>query len=65
VGRKKEIKAVLVLPNSERALKQFEKRLCDFYSSKVEQQLHSLPKKEKLEVLEMMISNCNPQVQSV
>ncbi len=51
------IKAVLHLPKNERAVRQFEKKLCDFYASQVELKLVSLPKCKKLEVLDIMLSN--------
>jgi len=54
---KKEIKAVLHLPESEHAINQFEKKICDFYVAQVEQKLHSLPKDKKLEVLDIIISS--------
>jgi len=58
VGRqKKEIRAVLVLPKSENALRQFEKKICDFYVTQVERRLQSLPKEKKLEVLDMILSS--------
>ena len=63
--QKKEIKAVLHLPKSDQAIRQFEKRMCDFYASQVEKRLHSLPKEQKLEVLDAMLSSTSKQVQSV
>lgn len=58
VGRaKKEIKAVLHLPENEYAIRQFEKKICDFYATQVEQRLRFLQKEKKLEVLDIMISN--------
>jgi hypothetical protein len=60
VGQKrKEIKAVLHLPENEQAIRQFEKKICDFYAAQVEQRLHSLPKEKKLEVLKIMLSSFN------
>jgi len=56
MGRqKKEIKAVLVLPESDNALRQFDKRMCDFYATQVERRLQSLPKKKKLEVIDALL----------
>ena len=63
--QKKEIKAVLHLPKSDQALRQFEKRMCDFYAAQVEKRLHSLPKEQKLEVLNAMLSNTSQQEQPV
>ena len=63
--QKKEIKAVLHLPKSDQAIRQFEKRMCDFYAAQVEKRLHSLPKEQKLEVLDAMLSSTNKQLQSV
>ena len=63
--QKKEIKAVLHLPKSDQAIRQFEKRMCDFYAAQVEKKLHSLPKEQKLEVLDAMLSSTGKQVQSV
>jgi len=58
MGRqKKEIKAVLVLPKSEKALRQFEKKICDFYAAQVEQRLQSLPKEKKLEVIDALLAS--------
>ena len=58
MGRiKKEIKAVLHLPESVHAISQFEKKICDFYIAQVEQKLLSLPKEKKLEVLDIIISS--------
>jgi hypothetical protein len=53
--QKKEIKAILHLPESKSALHNFEKRLSDFYAVQVEQRLRSLPKDEKLQVLETLL----------
>ena len=63
--QKKEIKAVLHLPKSDQAIRQFEKRMCDFYAAQVEKRLHSLPKEQKLEVLDAILSSTSKQVQSV
>ena len=63
--QKKEIKAVLHLPKSGQAIRQFEKRMCDFYAALVEKRLHSLPKEQKLEVLDAMLSSIGKQLQSV
>lgn len=58
VARKtNEIKAVMHLPESETAIRQFEKKICNFYAAQVEKKLCSLPKKEKLEVLQNLIEN--------
>ena len=66
MGRiKKEIKAVLHLPKSENAIRQFEQRIVDFYVAQVEQKLHSLPKEKKLEVLDIIISSYSKQTQLV
>ena len=64
MGRiKKEIKAVLHMPESEHAIRQFEKKICDFYVAQVEQKLHSLPKEKKLEVLDIILSSYSKQAQ--
>jgi len=60
---KKEIKAVLHLPESENAIRQFEKKICDFYVAQVEQKLRPLPKERKLEVLDIMLSSYSEQAQ--
>lgn len=62
---KKEIIAVLHLPESEHAIRRFEKKICDFYVVQVEQRLQSLPKEKKLEVLDAMLSSYNKQTNSV
>lgn len=57
MGRqKKEIKAVIILPESEHAIRQFEKKISNFYATQVEQKLHSLPKEQKLEVLDALLA---------
>ena len=53
--QKKEIKAVLVQPMSEHTLRLFEKKMCDFYVSQVEQSLQSMPKEKKLEVVDVLL----------
>ena len=53
--QKKEIKAVLVQPKSEHTLLLFEKKMCDFYASQVEQRLQSLPKEKRLEVVDALL----------
>ena len=66
MGRiKKEIKAVLHLPESENAIRQFEQKICDFYVAQVEQKLRSLPKEKKLEVLDIILSSYSKQAQFV
>ena len=58
MGRKtKEIKAVLHLPDNEHAIRQFEKKICNFYTKQVEQRLGPLPKERKLEALQALIKN--------
>ncbi len=58
MGReKKEIKAVLHLPENERSIGRFEKKVCDFYVARVEQRLTSLPRAKKLEVLDIMLGS--------
>jgi len=54
---KKEIKAVIVPPKSERAKQAFQKKMCDFYAAQVEHRLRALPKEKKLEVLEIMLAS--------
>ena len=53
--KKKEITAVLHLPESEQAIRQFEKRICDFYVAQVEKRIRSLPKEQKLEVIDALL----------
>ena len=66
MGRqRKEIKAVIVPPKNKQAIRQFEKRMCDFYAAQVEKRLHSLPKEKKLEVLDSLISVYTPQTQPI
>ena len=55
--KKKEIKAILHLPDGEDAKRQFEKKISDFYIAQVEQRLRPLPKEKKLEVLNIMLAN--------
>jgi len=58
MGRqKKEIKAVLCLPKSDHALRQFDKRMSDFYATQVERRLQSLPKAKKLEVIDALLAS--------
>ena len=57
--KKKEIKAVLHLPENVNTIRRFEKKMCDFYAAQVEQRLQSLPKEKKLEVLDIMIAMRN------
>jgi len=54
---RKEIRAVIVPPKSERAKQQFQKKMCDFYASQVERRLQSLPKKQKLEVIDALLAS--------
>ena len=62
MGRtKKEITAVLHLPESDRAIRQFEKKLCDFYAAQVERRLQSLPREKKLEVIDAIIASNSEQ----
>ncbi len=49
--KRREIKAVLHMPDSENAIRQFEQRICDFYSAQVEHRLAAMTKEKKLEVL--------------
>jgi predicted GIY-YIG superfamily endonuclease len=55
--RKKEIKAVIVPPKNEQTLRLFEKRMCDFYALQVEQRLRSLPKEQKLEIVDALLAS--------
>jgi len=55
--QRKEIKAVLVPPKSEQAKRRFEKRICDFYATQVEQILQSLPKEKKLEIIDALLAS--------
>jgi hypothetical protein len=58
MGRqKKEIKAVIVPPKSKHGMRQFEKRISDFYAAQVEQRLRSLPKEQKLEVIDALLAS--------
>ena len=58
MGRqRKEIKAVIIPPKSKQGISQFEKRICDFYAAQVEQRLRSLPKEQKLEVLDALLES--------
>jgi len=54
---KKEIKAVIVPPKSERAKQAFQKKMCDFYAAQVERRLQSLPKEQKLEVIDALLAS--------
>ena len=56
---KKEIKAVLHLPKSEYAIRQFEERIADFYVKQVEQRIRFLPKEQKLTVLDILLASHN------
>jgi hypothetical protein len=55
--QKKEIRAVIVPPKNEHTLRLFEKRMCDFYASQVEQKLRSLPKEQKLEIVDALLAS--------
>ncbi len=55
--KKKEIRVVLHLPDSQYAIRQFEKKIIDFYVLQVERRLASLPKEKKLKVLDIMLSD--------
>ncbi|MCL2203416.1 MAG: hypothetical protein FWB88_05715 [Defluviitaleaceae bacterium] len=55
--QKKEIKAVIMPPKNEHTLRLFEKKMCDFYASQVEQRLRPLPKNQKLEVVDALIAS--------
>lgn len=63
--KKKEIKAVLHLPDNEYSKRRFEEKIFDFYTAQVEKRLSSLPKEKKLEVLDIMLSSYSKQAQSV
>ncbi len=66
MGQKtKEIKVVLHLPDNEYAIQRFEKKICDFYASQVEQKLRSMPKERKLEIIDAILSHYAKQAQSV
>ncbi len=54
--KKEGIKVALHMPENEHALRQFEKRICEFYSAQVERRLSALPKEKQLEVLDIIIS---------
>jgi len=54
--QEKQIKAIIVLPEGAHGKRIFEKRICDFYAAQVEQRLHSLPKEQKLEVLDTLLA---------
>ena len=55
--QKKEIRAVIMPPKNDQTLRIFEKRISDFYASQVEQRLRSLPKEQKLDVLDRLIAS--------
>jgi len=55
--RKKEIKAVIMPPKNEQTIRIFEKRISDFYASQVEQRLRSLPKDQKLEIVDALLTS--------
>jgi len=58
MGRqRKEIKAVIVPPKCKQGMRQFEKKICDFYAAQVEQRLRSLPKEQKLEVIDALLAS--------
>ncbi len=54
--KRREIKAVLHMPESENAVRQFEQRICNFYTTQVEHRLAAMTKEKKLEVLNIMIA---------
>ena len=60
---KKEVNVVLHLPKNEYAVRQFEKKICDFYVAQVEQKLASFPKKKKIEVINAILANYSEQTQ--
>jgi len=53
---KKEIKAVIVMPENKNTLRQFEKKLNDFYITQVEKRIQHLPKEQKLEVIDALLA---------
>jgi len=53
---KKEIKAVIVMPENKNTLRQFEKKLNDFYIAQVEKRIQHLPKEQKLEVIDALLA---------
>ena len=65
MGRKrKPITVVVHPPESERAMRRFEKTMCDFYIKQVEQRLRPLPKEYKLEALDTLISSFDPHAET-
>ena len=54
---KKEIKAVIVMPENKNTLRQFEKKLNDFYITQVEKRIQHLPKEQKLEVIDALLAS--------
>ena len=60
MGRKRQqITAILHLPESEAAVMQFSKKICEFYSVQVEKKLHSLDitKQEKLAIISSLMND--------
>ena len=55
--QKKEITAVIIPPKSEHAKQQFQKKMSDFYAAQVEKRLLSLPKEQKLQIIDALITS--------
>lgn len=58
IKRKQFIKAVLHLPETDNELKSFQCKICDFYATQIEKQLHTynLTKEQKLEVVRRLMA---------
>ncbi len=54
--KRREIKAVLHMPDNENAIRRFEQRICNFYTTQVEHRLATMTKEKKIEVLDIMIA---------
>jgi len=61
VGRKpkKEIKAILYLPDDAKSLTSFEEKIRAFYITQIEKRLQPLQKVQRMEVLQELIDNYN------
>jgi len=66
VGRKpkKEIKAILYLPDDAKSLTSFEEKIRAFYIAQIEKRLQPLQKAQRMEVLQELIDNYRENTKS-
>ena len=61
---KKEIRAILYVPDDAQSRASFEEKMCAFYIGQVEKRLQPLQKAQKLEVLQELIENFRLELKS-